>query len=124
MTVTSLWKILDHAGCGEAIGAEDLIKSSRMPLDRINPWNFNPSTIDSRSEQRPVLAIDLSIWICEGLTSPAIAANHSNPALYLAFSRSVKLLSMGIKLIVVIEGFLFVQGSYRNLFLKTRVFPF
>ncbi len=104
MTVASLWKVLDNAGCGVAVGANEMMNPNHVCLDLTNPWNYNQPNRESLPFQRPVLAVDLSIWICEALTSPAMAANHKNPALHLVFTRTMKLLGMGIKLVVVIEG--------------------
>ena len=104
MTVASLWKVLDDAGCGVAVGANELMNPNQSRLDLINPWNYNEANRESLPSQRPVLAVDLSIWICEALTSQAMAANHTNPALHLAFTRTMKLLGMGIKVVIVIEG--------------------
>lgn len=77
---------------------------NHVRLDLTNPWNYNDTNRESLPHQRPALAVDLSIWICEALTSPAMAANHTNPALHLVFTRTIKLLGMGIKLVIVIEG--------------------
>ena len=55
--------------------------------------------------QQPVLAVDLSIWICEALRSSAMKDVHiADPALQLVYSRVLRLLSIGIKLVVVVEG--------------------
>lgn len=112
MTVSSLWKVLDEAQCGRAVGLEEILdpsgESSRRDLKTINPWNYNnthQSKRDKLKKKKPVtLAVDLSIWICESLTSPAMAENHLSPALHLVFTRTLKLLSSGMKLIVVVEG--------------------
>jgi hypothetical protein len=104
MTVASLWKVLDNAGCGVAVGEQDLVNGSGPRENLTNPWNFNESNDQSSPKKRPALAVDLSIWICEGLTSPGMAQNHANPALHLAYTRSMKLLSLGIKLVIVVEG--------------------
>jgi flap endonuclease GEN len=103
MTVSSLWKVLDQSGCGVAVGTQDLLDPDGAKQST-NPWNCNDKTQRSSSRKRPALAVDLSIWICEGLTSPAIASNHTNPALHLAYTRAMKLLGLGIKLVIVIEG--------------------
>ena len=104
MTVASLWKMLDHAGCGVTVGVQDLMNPNHSRKDLTNPWNYNQTNRESSSKKRPVLAVDLSIWICEGLTSQAMAASHKNPALQLAYTRSMKLLGLGIKLVIVVEG--------------------
>ncbi len=53
----------------------------------------------------PVLAVDLSIWICEALTSSGMKHHHvADPPLQLVYSRVLKLLNLGIQLVVVIEG--------------------
>ena len=102
MTVASLWKALERAGCGKAVGYQDLV-NLKHPLDKTNPWNYNEVN-RSRLTERPTLAVDLSIWICESLTSAAMSLNHANPPLQLVYARTVKLLSLGIKLIMVVEG--------------------
>jgi XPG I-region/Chromatin organization modifier domain 2/XPG N-terminal domain len=99
MTVTSLWKALDRAGCGRAIGADDLLDHHGI-RKKTNPWNVNQRP----NFQRPTLAVDLSIWICEAMTSSGIAENHSDPTLHLVFTRTVKLLDLGVKLVGVLDG--------------------
>jgi flap endonuclease GEN len=94
MTVSSLWKVLDRANCGKLVGAQELTCSSAEGA-------AGHRRGDSR---RLALAVDLSIWICEGLASVALSEHHKNPALLLVFSRTIKLLSMGIKLVGVVEG--------------------
>ncbi|KAL9186954.1 hypothetical protein ACHAXT_010674 [Thalassiosira profunda] len=84
MTVSGLWSALDEAGCGRPVGLEDF---SRAP-----------------SDHQTVLAVDLSIWICEGLTSTALTSFHSDPALHLVWQRTTKLLSEGLGLVFVSEG--------------------
>jgi hypothetical protein len=45
MTVVSLWKVLDAAGCGVAVGIQDFIDSTPAHArneDVTNPWNYNP----------------------------------------------------------------------------------
>lgn len=105
MTVASLWKVLDRAGCGKRVGAKELQDLHGMNT-KTNPWNLREMEKVSRSpDNRPVLAIDLSIWICEALTSSAMKHNHvADPPLQLVYSRALKLLTLGIKLVVVIEG--------------------
>ena len=97
MTVSSLWKVLDRANCGKLVGTSDLVSGGSINRE----GRASPLT----------LAIDLSIWICEGLSSFGLSANHSNPAVYLVFSRAIKLLSLGIKLVVVIEGKRRIRGE-------------
>jgi XPG I-region/Chromatin organization modifier domain 2/XPG N-terminal domain len=105
MTVISLWKILDEAKCGVKVGANDLIQCHHSPHQELSKnWYDNKKICNSDPIRKPALAIDLSIWICEALTSPALVNGHTNPALYLSYTRAVKLLTMGIKLIVVIDG--------------------
>lgn len=107
MTVASLWKVLDAAGCGVAIGVQDLIDPTpdhARLVNSTNPWNYNQSNHHSLMTKPPALAVDLSIWICEALTSQAASANNKNPAIYLAYTRAIKLLSLGVKLVIVIEG--------------------
>jgi 5'-3' exonuclease len=105
MTVASLWKALDRAGCGKRVGAMELQDHLQLKT-KTNPWNFNEMEKISRSiENHPTLAIDLSIWICEALTSSAMKQNHVvDPSLQLVYCRILKLLNLGIKLVVVIEG--------------------
>jgi flap endonuclease GEN len=105
MTVASLWKALDRAGCGKRVGAKELQDLHGMTT-KTNPWNVREMEKASRSpENRPILAVDLSIWICEALTSSAMKQNHvADPPLQLVYSRALKLLTFGIKLVVVIEG--------------------
>lgn len=80
MTVVSLWTVLLEANCGVAVDACQL-----------------------RNECKRV-AIDLSIWICEAMSSFALLQHHKNPSLNLVYQRIVKLLKMGIIPIAVIEG--------------------
>jgi hypothetical protein len=105
MTVASLWKALDRAGCGKRVGVKELQDHHDMNT-KTNPWNVREMEKISQSpENQPVLAVDLSIWICEALTSSAMKHNHvADPPLQLVYSRALKLLTLGIKLVVVIEG--------------------
>ena len=105
MTVASLWKALDRAGCGKRVGAKELQDHLQLKK-KTTPWNVNEMEKQSRSmENHPTLAIDLSIWICEALTSSAMKQNHVvDPSLQLVYCRILKLLNLGIKLVVVIEG--------------------
>lgn len=102
MTVSSLWKVLDRANCGKLVGVQDLTCSSTS----------NAVAGNRRcSSRRLALAVDLSIWICEGLASVALSEHHANPALHIVFSRTIKLLSMGVKLVGVVEGKRRVRGA-------------
>jgi flap endonuclease GEN len=104
MTVASLWSVLDEAGCGKAVGSEDIVERNKTSQGT-NPWNYNEmNSAVVKAENRTTLAVDLSIWICEALTSTAMATNHSEPALHLVYTRTTRLLNMGIKLVVVVEG--------------------
>ncbi|KAL7569289.1 hypothetical protein ACA910_016836 [Epithemia clementina (nom. ined.)] len=110
MTVSSLWKVLDDAGCGKAVGIREILDPELTAHEQIpgaiNTWNVNEqrNSIASVPPKPITLAVDLSIWICESLTSQASSDNHTNPAVHLVFTRTAKLLSYGIKLIVVVEG--------------------
>jgi hypothetical protein len=103
MTVASLWKALDRARCGKAVGAKEIVDHDRFQK-KVNPWNYNQLKGSPKIQNRPTLAVDLSIWICESLTSSAMAENHASPALHLVYTRTLKLLSLGVKLVIVIEG--------------------
>mmetsp|Transcript_2992 Transcript_2992/g.3381 ORF Transcript_2992/g.3381 Transcript_2992/m.3381 type:complete len:1202 (-) Transcript_2992:56-3661(-) len=105
MTVASLWKALDRAGCGKQVGAKELQDHLQLKK-KTNPWNFcEMEKLSQSMENHPVLAVDLSIWICEALTSSAMQQNHVvDPSLQLVYCRTLKLLNLGIKLVVVIEG--------------------
>lgn len=83
MTVSNLWAVLDEAGCGRPV--------------KINDFNFT-------SGQQTILAVDLSIWICEGIASTALLTFHSDPALHLVYMRTIKLLRLGLGLVFVAEG--------------------
>ena len=103
MTVASLWKALDRAGCGKYVGVDELL-DHHGTKSKTNPWNVREMNKLSRS-QSPVLAIDLSIWICEALASSAMKEIHvADPTLQLVYSRTLKLLNLGIKLVAVVEG--------------------
>jgi flap endonuclease GEN len=103
MTVSSLWKALDRAGCGRCIGSKELQDHHEL-LKKTNPWNFREMQLEQLSN-RPTLAVDLSIWICEALASTAMQQHHvADPPLQLVYSRTLKLLNLGIKLVVVVEG--------------------
>lgn len=96
MTVSSLWKALNQSGCGKLVGAVLLANPS---------LNTAANIVVHQALGKPqTLAVDLSIWICESLTSHGMSEQHDNPALHLVFTRTMKLLQLGIKLIFVIEG--------------------
>ncbi|KAL3944272.1 MAG: hypothetical protein SGBAC_001666 [Bacillariaceae sp.] len=99
MTVSSLWKALDRAGCGKPVGVKELQEHDSFH-GRTNPWNVN----DKPDSKCPTLAVDLSIWICEALTCSAFERCKTDSSLHLVYTRTVKLLSLGIKLVVVVEG--------------------
>ena len=99
MTVASLWKALDRAGSGQHVGSRELQQHFRLK-EHTTPWNVN----ESKKLGRPTLAVDLSIWICEALTSSTMASNHADPPLHLVYTRTLKLLNLGVKLVIVIEG--------------------
>jgi flap endonuclease GEN len=99
MTVSCLWKILDSAGCGKLVGTAEICASNGSNVSASNTL------------RRPSLAVDLSIWICESLTSDAMNKQHANPAIYLVYSRTVKLLTLGIKLVFVVEGKRRIRGT-------------
>lgn len=98
MTVSSLWTVLDEAGCGRPVGIEDFDTS-------------NTSNINSRPT---ILAVDTSIWICEGISSTALSSFHSDPALYLVYQRTTKLLKLGLGLVFVLEGKRRVRSTYQS----------
>ncbi|CAJ1945083.1 unnamed protein product [Cylindrotheca closterium] len=102
MTVSSLWKALGRAGCGKPVGSKELQEHFSFH-ERTHPWNINDKR-SSSNNHCPSLAVDLSIWICEALTCSAFDNCKTDPSLHLVYTRTVKLLSMGIKLVVVIEG--------------------
>ncbi len=85
MTVSSLWNVLDENNCGRPVGIDS------FPLR------------DDRG-RKATLAVDASIWICEAIASTALASFHSDPALYLIYQRTTKLLKCGFGLIFVLEG--------------------
>ena len=87
MTVSSLWAALDEAGCGTPVSIHD--------------FNLRGSEIN---EKNSILAVDLSIWICEGISSTALSTFHADPALHLVYQRVTKLLKLGFGLVFVVEG--------------------
>eukprot|EP00980_Cylindrotheca_fusiformis_P019097 scaffold6440_cov124-Cylindrotheca_fusiformis.AAC.11 len=105
MTVASLWKALDRAECGKAVGIQELLQhhNDGRQEQRLHPWNINTSS-NKNTKRKVTLAIDLSIWICEALSSTAMARSHKDPPLYLVYTRVMKLLNLGIQMVVVIEG--------------------
>ena len=86
--MASLWNVLDDAGCGHPVGIDD----------------FNLRGSGDNPEQQTILAVDLSIWICEGMSSTALSSFHADPALYLVYQRTMKLLKLGLGLVFVMEG--------------------
>lgn len=88
MTVSSLWSMLEESGCGTPVGIDEFSLRGR----------------GSRPEEQTILAVDLSIWICEGIASTALSSFHSEPALHLVFQRIVKLLKLGLGLVCVLDG--------------------
>jgi hypothetical protein len=88
MTVSSLWTVLDEAGCGTPVSTSDFLDDRPGGCGR---W-------------RTILAVDLSIWICEGMTSSALSTFHADPACHLVYQRATKLLGLGIGLVFVAEG--------------------
>lgn len=127
MTVASLWKALDRAGCGRAVGVSEL-KDHHQLRAKTNPWKQGEMEKKRTSgDHCPALAVDLSIWICEALTSSAMKQNQIvDPSLSLVYSRTLKLLNLGIKLVVVVEGKRRIRhssddgGSCEDLFRKRR----
>jgi len=123
MTVASLWKVLDKAECGKPVGAKEIVEcrggenvaptKNNADAVAMNPWNYNDGNNNKSSfiGTHSTLAVDLSIWICESLTSHAMSENHANPALQLVFARTIKLLCLGIKLVFVVEGKRRIRGS-------------
>ena len=91
MTISSLWSVLDEAGCGTPVGIEEfhLRGSGKRKCDDV---------------RQSILAVDLSIWICEGIASTALSSFHSDPALHLVYQRTTKLLKLGLGLVFVVEG--------------------
>ncbi|KAL7548458.1 hypothetical protein ACHAWF_011738 [Thalassiosira exigua] len=88
MTVSSLWSVLDEAGCGTLVGIEQFASQGRR----------------DKPERRTILAVDLSIWICEGISSTALSSFHSDPALHLVYQRTLQLLKLEVGLFFVVEG--------------------
>ena len=86
MTVSSLWSVLDESSCGRPVGIDSF-----------------PLRDDNRGRQG-TFAVDTSIWICEAIASTALSSFHSDPALYLIYQRTTKLLKCGFGLIFVLEG--------------------
>lgn len=100
MTVSSLWKALDKGGSGRAVDAHQLA-NPRAPSNAIHTQQQQPLSATNKPQ---TLAVDLSIWICESLTSYGMNEQNANPALHLVFTRTMKLLNLGVNLVFVIEG--------------------
>ena len=94
MTVSSLWKALDTANSAKPVGVNEITQVI----------NVNENSSSGNRRQKATLAVDLSIWICESLTTFGINEQHANPTLHLVFTRTMKLLNLGLGLIFVIEG--------------------
>lgn len=92
MTVASLWKAVDRGGSGQPVGTQTLVASITATQTTTQP------------RRPPILAVDLSIWICEALTAFGLKDQHANPALYLVYTRTMKLLLLGVRLVFVAEG--------------------
>lgn len=112
MTVSSLWKALNAANSGKYIGEQEIVSGNvdiRQSLRSVNPWTLAQKIKDKhpsiKATKRPQkIAIDLSIWICEAITSQGMTEQHSNPVLHLVFTRTTHLLQQGIQVIGVLEG--------------------
>jgi flap endonuclease GEN len=105
MTVSSLWKVLNMANCGQPVGVDEI--------------TTNPSSNNQSGIVRPhTLAVDLSIWICESLTTFGMNEQHANPVLHLVFTRTMKLLNLGLGLIFVVEGKQRIQQSSKAILSK------
>lgn len=100
MTVTSLWAALDEAGCGTPVSIHDLNLQGRRRGGVGNGSSGNPE----EEKKQTILAVDLSIWICEGISSTALSTFHADPALHLVYQRATKLLKLGLGLVFVVEG--------------------
>jgi len=91
MTVQSLWTALDESGCGQRVGLDAFrLRKRREPDEKPN------ADADDRGQH--VLAVDLSIWVMEGLKSTVLASFHADPAVHLVYSRAVSLLTLGFGL--------------------------
>eukprot|EP00978_Attheya_sp_CCMP212_P000230 scaffold439_cov57-Attheya_sp.AAC.2 len=108
MTVSSLWSVLDAAGCGTPIGEADLSNVGSRNDKETNQRDRRG--IEQNSPPKS-LAVDLSIWICEALTTTALSTFHANPALHLVYHRTLVLLKLGLKLVFVVEGKRRVRAS-------------
>jgi len=51
-----------------------------------------------------MVAVYLSIWILEGIALTALLTSHLDPALYLMYQQTTKLISLGLGLVFVVEG--------------------
>ncbi|KAL7437331.1 hypothetical protein ACHAXH_003137, partial [Discostella pseudostelligera] len=98
MTVSSLWAALDEAGCGTPVSIHDFNLRGR---GGVGNGSGDP---EEKKKQQTILAVDLSIWICEGISSTALSTFHADPALYLVYQRATKLLKLGLGLVFVVEG--------------------
>ena len=106
---------MDSASSGQSVGVNEIVQV------------FD---VNGMSRPKATLAVDLSIWICESMTTFGINEQHSNPSLHLVFTRTMKLLSLGVGLIFVIEGkqrvmapdttTLTIQGAQHEKFRKRR----
>jgi len=88
MTVQSLWTALDEWGCGQRVGLDAFHLRKRRESD----------------EKHHILAVDLSLWVMEGLKSTVLDSLHADPAVHLVYNRTVSLLLLGFRLVFVMEG--------------------
>ena len=109
MTVASLWPVL--LGCGTSVGTEHFLPRKPTHKQPGAPYHVPttaatnlppPSSTDPPPPRS--LAIDLSIWVVEALSSTALVTFHADPAAYLIHRRTVALLKMGIRPVFCIEG--------------------
>jgi len=107
MTVSALWSVLAGTGSGRSIGLQEFIAphhpSSEGGIDSSTVGNGRQPPLQQHRPPK-ALAVDLSIWICEALTSTVLGNFHANPAVHLVYQRTVALLKLGLKLIFVVEG--------------------
>jgi hypothetical protein len=66
--------------------------------------DFNLRGNSNPEGKQTIVAVDLSIWICEGIASTALSTFHSYPALYLVYQQTTKLIFLGLGLVFVVEG--------------------
>jgi flap endonuclease GEN len=102
MTVSSLWTVLDEAGCGTPVSMSDLVVTDNAA--NRNSWATVGGGGGGGRPWETILAVDLSIWICEGLTSTALTTFHADPVCHLVYRRTTRLLDVGIGLVFVVEG--------------------